>query len=70
MIPALCCQRQAISEFKASLVYSVPRQPELHRETLVSKTKINRLLFHLPSVKEDTYRAKKGYAKQRCGQGH
>jgi hypothetical protein len=28
-----------ISEFKASLVYRVPGQPGLHRETLSQKTK-------------------------------
>jgi hypothetical protein len=31
-----------VSEFKASLVYRVPGQPGLHRETLSSKIKTNK----------------------------
>jgi hypothetical protein len=39
-IPALKRQRKAdLCECEASLVYIVPGQPELHSETLVSRTK-------------------------------
>jgi hypothetical protein len=41
LIPALRRQRQADFEFEASLVYRVPGQPGLHRETLSRKTKPN-----------------------------
>jgi hypothetical protein len=38
LIPALRRQRQVgLCEFKPSLVYRVPGQPELHRETLSRK---------------------------------
>jgi hypothetical protein len=40
LMPELQRQKQVgICEFKASLVYRVPGQPGLHRETLVSKKK-------------------------------
>ena len=48
LIPALRKQRQTdFCDFEASLVYRVPGQPELHRETLSRKTKKRWQYSHL-----------------------
>lgn len=48
-------EAEQLCEFKATLVYRVLRQPELHRETMSQETEVNRLLYLTVSLMTITF---------------
>jgi hypothetical protein len=58
-----------ISEFEVSLVYKVPGQPGLHRETLSSNKQTNKYLFLFSQISAALMSQKKKKASL-CIDGH